>query len=351
MSAIRDRRLAVIDEARGLVLMWAFFDVPGNIAVSGQGGASDVANPAGQPRLTRAASHAASTLLNCSEWWIDAFATSMPSCSTLISVPHRAGNNRVGLDRGKITKGKIDIMQKPILIARAGPIGLTLALLLQQQGRVVRVFEAVRNFKPLGVGVNLLPHSVRILHQLGLKAELDSIAIRTGALHYYNKLGQLVWAEPRGIDAGYQYPQHSIHRGRLQTLLRGNLFGLDPQARLHYGYNAHATLTPIAKAASRLADQFDGFVAGNPGFNLPKSAVQHAWDVQALSTVNDNIAEALTREDMQLVASSVLTSCDALDGLADGMVNNLQQCQEAFSLPALSCTDSLMKSTSKPSSA
>lgn len=110
-------------------------------------------------------------------------------------------------------------MEKPIIIAGAGPVGLTLALLLHKNGHCVKVYEAVPELKPLGVGINLLPHSVRVLHQLGLEDALDKIAVRTSALHYYNKFGQRVWAEPRGLDAGYQYPQYSIHRGKLQLLL------------------------------------------------------------------------------------------------------------------------------------
>lgn len=110
-------------------------------------------------------------------------------------------------------------MQKPVIIAGAGPVGLTLALLLQRQGIPVRLFEAVDELKPLGVGINLLPHSVRVLHGLNLEAKLDQTAIRTSELHYYNKFGKRIWSEPRGIDAGYRYPQYSIHRGDLQMLL------------------------------------------------------------------------------------------------------------------------------------
>ncbi|MEX2130153.1 MAG: FAD-dependent monooxygenase, partial [Pseudohongiellaceae bacterium] len=110
-------------------------------------------------------------------------------------------------------------MNDTVIIAGAGPVGLTLALLLHQQGRNVRVYEAVTGIRPLGVGINLLPHSVRVLSQLGLGAALDGTAIRTSALHYYNKFGQQIWAEPRGLDAGYQFPQYSIHRGELQLLL------------------------------------------------------------------------------------------------------------------------------------
>ncbi|MBK7548012.1 MAG: tannase/feruloyl esterase family alpha/beta hydrolase [Rhodoferax sp.] len=75
-------------------------------------------------------------------------------------------------------------------------------------------------------------------------------------------------------------------------------------------------------AASRYADHFDGLIAGNPGFNLPKAAVQHAWDIQAFSAVNPDIKASFPPADMKLVADKVLEKCDALDGLADGMVNN-----------------------------
>ena len=110
-------------------------------------------------------------------------------------------------------------MDKPILIAGAGPVGLVLALLLHRQGRKVRILESVSELKPFGVGINLLPHSARILHDLGFAERLDEIAVRTSALHYYNKFGQLIWAEPRGRSAGYPVPQYSVHRGKLQLML------------------------------------------------------------------------------------------------------------------------------------
>lgn len=110
-------------------------------------------------------------------------------------------------------------MTKPILIAGAGPGGLAAALALHAQGQEVLLFESVSELKPLGVGINLLPHAVRVLDGLGLTPELDAAAIQTGELAYYNKFGQLIWSEPRGRAAGYHYPQYSIHRGVLQMLL------------------------------------------------------------------------------------------------------------------------------------
>ena len=110
-------------------------------------------------------------------------------------------------------------MTKPVIIAGAGPGGLAAGLALHAKGINVQVFESVSALKPLGVGINLLPHAVRMLYAWGLGNALDAIAIRTAELAYYNKFGQLIWSEPRGLDAGYVFPQYSIHRGRLQMLL------------------------------------------------------------------------------------------------------------------------------------
>lgn len=95
---------------------------------------------------------------------------------------------------------------KPVVIAGAGPGGLALALCLYQRGIPALVCEAVAELRPLGVGINLLPHSVRVLHVLGLRDALEALAIQTGELRYVNKFGQLIWAEPRGVAAGYAFP-------------------------------------------------------------------------------------------------------------------------------------------------
>jgi 2-polyprenyl-6-methoxyphenol hydroxylase-like FAD-dependent oxidoreductase len=106
-----------------------------------------------------------------------------------------------------------------VVIAGAGIGGLTLALSLQAAGIDCVVHEAVAELKPLGVGINLLPHAVRELTELGLAERIAEIAIPTEALVYANRFGQEIWREPRGRFAGYRWPQYSIHRGRLQMLL------------------------------------------------------------------------------------------------------------------------------------
>lgn len=106
-----------------------------------------------------------------------------------------------------------------VIVAGGGIGGLTTALALHAHGVDVTVFEAVKEVRPLGVGINLLPHAVAELAKLGLLEELDRTGVQTHDLSYYNKFGQLIWREPRGLDAGYPYPQFSIHRGRLQLLL------------------------------------------------------------------------------------------------------------------------------------
>src|SRR5689334_599932 len=105
------------------------------------------------------------------------------------------------------------------LVAGGGIGGLTTALCLHEMGIEVRVFESVETIRPLGVGINLLPHAVRVLANLGLMSQIAAVAIPTAELIYFNKFGQLIWREPRGLAAGYAWPQFSIHRGRFQALL------------------------------------------------------------------------------------------------------------------------------------
>ncbi|NBB20454.1 NAD(P)-binding protein [Runella sp. CRIBMP] len=106
-----------------------------------------------------------------------------------------------------------------VLIIGGGIGGLTTALCLHKLGLEVKVFESVKEVKPLGVGINLLPHSVRVLTHLGLQSIIAQNAIETTDLAYFNKFGQPFWSEPRGRFAGYKWPQFSVHRGRLQRLL------------------------------------------------------------------------------------------------------------------------------------
>ncbi len=106
-----------------------------------------------------------------------------------------------------------------VLIVGGGIGGLTLALSLHQIGVPCRIFESVPELKPLGVGINVLPHACRELIELGLLDKLDASGVRTKELAYFSKHGKPIWSEPRGLDAGYRWPQFSIHRGILQQIL------------------------------------------------------------------------------------------------------------------------------------
>ncbi|MDE2416451.1 MAG: tannase/feruloyl esterase family alpha/beta hydrolase [Burkholderiales bacterium] len=164
-------------------------------------------------------------------------------------------------------------------------------------------------------------------------------------------------------DAGHSGPQTPF-------------FGAEPQARLDYGYQAVEKLTPMAKqligqaygkgpdrsyiggcsnggrhamvAASRLGDQYDGYLVGAPGYRLPYAALAQIWGAQqwvGLATpgatikhpMNPNatladLGSAFTAKERQLVASAIADKCDALDGVRDGMVQATQACQTVFNV-------------------
>jgi 2-polyprenyl-6-methoxyphenol hydroxylase-like FAD-dependent oxidoreductase len=105
------------------------------------------------------------------------------------------------------------------IIAGAGIGGLTAALRLHAAGIDTTVIEAARELRPLGVGINLLPHAVGELTELGLGAELARIGVATAENVYADQFGKTLFTEPRGIAGGYRWPQYSVHRGRLQMLL------------------------------------------------------------------------------------------------------------------------------------
>jgi 2-polyprenyl-6-methoxyphenol hydroxylase-like FAD-dependent oxidoreductase len=106
-----------------------------------------------------------------------------------------------------------------VVIVGAGVGGLTLALTLHHAGIPCRVYEQVMEIHPIGVGINVLPHATRELSRLGLEDALAAVAVTTRESVFFNRFGQLIYREPAGRAAGYDWPQFSVHHGDLQMLL------------------------------------------------------------------------------------------------------------------------------------
>ena len=157
------------------------------------------------------------------------------------------------------------------------------------------------------------------------------------------------------------------------SAMQNPTFGIDPQARLDYGYQAVGKLTPMAKAAIRRAygerpaysyiggcsnggrhtmvaaarypEEYDGYLVGSPGFNLPKAAVASIYGAQQYAsvaggaTITDgpfaglpDLSAGFTLPERHLLSQKVLDRCDALDGAVDGLVQATAACQRTFSL-------------------
>ena len=124
-----------------------------------------------------------------------------------------------------------------VIIVGAGIGGLTTALCLHKAGFDVDIFESSKEIKPLGVGINLLPHAVRVLTNLGLQETLSKLAVATSELVYFNKFGQKIWQEPRGKFAGYLWPQFSVHRGSFQMLLLEEVYKVIGAEHVHTAHH------------------------------------------------------------------------------------------------------------------
>ena len=106
-----------------------------------------------------------------------------------------------------------------IVVIGGGIGGLTLALCLHRNGIPCQVVEAVAEVKPLGVGVNILPHAAAEFGRLGLEEALLRHCVQTDEANFFNRFGQLVHREPLGRAAGYAHPQMSLHRADLHAVL------------------------------------------------------------------------------------------------------------------------------------
>lgn len=153
-------------------------------------------------------------------------------------------------------------------------------------------------------------------------------------------------------------------------------FGAEPQARLDYGYQAVAKLTPMAKAliataygkapdhsyiggcsnggrhamvaASRMTDAYDGYLVGAPGYQLPLAALAQIRGTQiwaplatpgatvphpmAPNVKIPDLGSAFTNAERATLSKALLAKCDALDGVKDGLIQAVQACQAAFHL-------------------
>jgi 5-methylphenazine-1-carboxylate 1-monooxygenase len=155
-----------------------------------------------------------------------------------------------------------------ILIAGGGIGGFAAALSLHQAGFPVRVFETVEQVQALGVGINLLPHAVRELDELGLLEKLLQVGHAPDHLSYYTKRGELIWSETRGLLAGYKWPQISVHRGHLQRFLYDAAVERIGADRVHTGHHLDSFEQDSHGVAAHFIDRRTGASIGTHAGSL-----------------------------------------------------------------------------------
>src|SRR3954469_9053739 len=116
------------------------------------------------------------------------------------------------------------VTNNPVIIAGGGIGGLATALTLRQIGVPCIVFEAVREMRPRGVGINRQPNAVGEIYDLGImQADLDCVGLPAKEWALVGLNGNDIYSESRGLLAGYKWQQYAVHRGRFHMLLHDKL--------------------------------------------------------------------------------------------------------------------------------
>jgi 2-polyprenyl-6-methoxyphenol hydroxylase-like FAD-dependent oxidoreductase len=175
-------------------------------------------------------------------------------------------------------------MTNPVIIAGGGIGGLATALTLHQIGVPCIVFEAVREMRPLGVGINMQPNAVRELYDLGItEGDLDRVGLPAREWALVGLNGNDIYSEPRGLGAGYNWPQYAVHRGHFHMLLHQKVVErIGPQAvRLGsrvsgYAKNADGGVTArIEYADGTTSEQRGALLIGADGIHSAVRAQMH----------------------------------------------------------------------------
>ena len=147
----------------------------------------------------------------------------------------------------------------PVLIAGGGIGGLALALTLNQIGVPCTVFEQVREMKPLGVGINIQPNAIRELFDLDITAaDLDEVGLPAREWALVGLNGNDIYAEPRGLEAGYRWPQYAVHRGLFQMLLYAKVVERMGAGAVRMGHRVAGYRNEADGAVTVLVEAADG---------------------------------------------------------------------------------------------
>ncbi len=208
-----------------------------------------------------------------------------------------------------------------VMVIGAGIGGLTTALSLHAAGIEAHIFESIKDVQPLGLGINLQPNAVRELVELGLGDALAKAGIATSTLAYYNKHGQKIWAEPRGLAAGYAWPQYAIHRGELQRILLDAVCSrLGPQ-RMHLGHHLAALEQDDAKVTARFIDR----ATGEPLGEHSADALLGADGIHSAVRRIFNPSEGLPISSGRIMWRGALLTRPYLDGRTQVMIGHREQ--------------------------
>ena len=130
------------------------------------------------------------------------------------------------------------------------------------------------------------------------------------------------------IDFGYRSVHETAVQGKATV---SALYGSAPRFPYFNGCSGGGRQSFME--AQRFPEDFDGIIAGAPGFNRTDGAFQSLGAMQA---THRDPASFIPASKYPMLHQAALNSCDAVDGLKDGLITDPRQCR--FDPAVTACT-------------
>ena len=174
-------------------------------------------------------------------------------------------------------------------------------------------------------------YSSRIYYaQMAARIRAGDVAVGTDTGHQGSELTFAIDHPERIIDFAHRAVHESVLAAKELTK---TFYGNMPTYSYFSGCSTGGYQALMA--AQRHPRDFDGIIAGDPGNNRSNLNLAFLWNYLSNHPHGDDQHQIIPNEKLLVINRAVVASCDRLDGVADGVINDPHRCH--FDLQSLLC--------------